>query len=131
MRVRLPQRRRPWVAAGICCLLSLVLGLLASPVARANPGSTELNLANQAELEQLKSIGPQLSARILAERTQHGPFVDWADFMRRMKGVGPATARRLSAGGLVVQGHPLAVLPAAVASVAPPASAASSPILAP
>lgn len=67
--------------------------------------SAELNLANQAELEMVKGIGPQLSARILAER-ERGRFESWDDFVARMKGIGPSHAARLSAAGLRVSGAP-------------------------
>lgn len=67
-------------------------------------GTTDLNLANQAELEMVKGIGPQLSARILTERTQRR-FEDWADFVARMKGLGPSHATRLSAAGLRIGGE--------------------------
>lgn len=70
-------------------------------------GTTDLNLANQAELEMVKGVGPQLSARILAERAQ-GRFVDWDDFIGRMKGIGPSHAVKLSAAGLRVAGMPYA-----------------------
>lgn len=63
----------------------------------------DLNLANQAELEMVKGIGPQLSERILAERAR-ARFDSWDDFVSRMKGLGPAHARRLSAAGLRVGG---------------------------
>lgn len=65
--------------------------------------TTDLNLANQAELEMVKGIGPQLSERILAER-ERGRFADWDDFVQRMKGLGPSHASRLSAAGLRIDG---------------------------
>lgn len=66
--------------------------------------TTDLNLANQAELEMVKGIGPQLSERILAERTQRR-FDNWDDFVARMKGLGPSHAIRLSAAGLRIGGE--------------------------
>ena len=83
-------------------LAGMLLALLAGPLTVA---ATELNLASQAELEQLKRLGPQLTQRILDERSRQGPFRDWPDFLRRMKGVGPATAQRLSAAGLRIAGQ--------------------------
>lgn len=64
--------------------------------------AVDANLANQAELEQIPGIGPQLSTRILQARATGGPFSDWADLRGRVSGLGPATARKLSAGGLRV-----------------------------
>ncbi|MBT9597377.1 MAG: helix-hairpin-helix domain-containing protein [Vitreoscilla sp.] len=66
--------------------------------------AVELNRANQAELEMVPGVGPQLSGRILAERAQ-GRFDGWQDFIARMKGVGPASATRLSAAGLRIGGQ--------------------------
>lgn len=86
--------RRLAVAASCAALL---------PVA-AQPRTIDLNVANQAELEMVKGIGPQLSERILAERA-HGRFESWANFIARMKGIGPTHATRLSAAGLRVAGE--------------------------
>lgn len=82
-------------------LVPILLLSLASawPVRAAGPRGTDLNLANQAELEMVKGIGPQLSERILDERSR-GRFINWEDFITRMKGVGPSQASRLSAAGL-------------------------------
>lgn len=65
----------------------------------------EINTATQAQLESLPGIGPALAERILAARAI-APFADWADLHRRVKGIGPATARKLSDAGLRVQGQP-------------------------
>ena len=67
---------------------------------------TDVNRANQAELEMVRGVGPQLSERLLAER-RLAPFADWDDLIRRMRGIGPARAERLSAAGLRVQGQAL------------------------
>lgn len=108
------------VQAAACCGLMMSL-----PSALA---ATEVNLANQAELEQLKGIGPQLCSRILEERAQHGHFSSWDDFMRRMKGVGPATAKRLSEGGLLVAGQPLSAAAPSLAPAEATGGAASSAV---
>lgn len=86
-------RRALTVAAWLFCTSAL-----AAPV--------DANLANQAELEQIKGLGPQRVEQVLAERKAGGPFRDWADLARRIKGIGPATARKLSDAGLVVAGQP-------------------------
>ena len=117
---------RPARIAALSAAAAIVAGLLGPP-ATAQLAVTELNLANQAELEQLQPIGPQLSGRILEERQRHGPFADWRDVQRRLKGVGPATARRLSDGGLRVQGQPWAPpAPGSASPPAPPAAPASA-----
>lgn len=124
MMPRLPLRA---LAAALLCMASLLCA------------ATEVNTANQAELEQVKGVGPQLSGQLLQERARGGAFAGWEDLVRRMKGVGPARAARLSAAGLRVAGQPYAgparsrsggTLGAAApvspdARAAPPASAAS------
>jgi len=72
-----------------CCALALA--------------STDVNQASEAELDGLKGIGPALSGRILQAR-EAGPFQDWADLMRRVKGIRPKSAQQLSAAGLTVNG---------------------------
>jgi competence protein ComEA len=67
------------------------------------PQTVEINTANQAELEQVRGIGPDLSKRILESRRQ-ARFANWADFMQRLAGVGPVRALKLSQAGLVING---------------------------
>jgi competence protein ComEA len=96
---------------------------LAAGAAAALPRTIDLNLANQAQLEMVKGVGPQLSDRILAERA-HGRFESWDDFVARMKGIGPSHASRLSAAGLRVAGQPYGPSPVQAGSGAasgPPA----------
>ena len=65
----------------------------------------EVNTANEAELDGVRGLGPSSTARILAAR-DNGQFVNWADFMRRVKGIKPATAHKLSQQGLTVNSAP-------------------------
>jgi len=51
----------------------------------------------------VKGVGPSMSKAILAERSK-GEFKDWADFQKRVKGVGDKTAVKLSQAGLQVNG---------------------------
>ncbi|WP_374673905.1 ComEA family DNA-binding protein [Ideonella sp.] len=97
-----PIARRRWMSCLLACAAATALPW---PSAAARSG-IDLNRANQAELEMVPGVGPQLSERILGERA-HGPFVDWADFVARMKGIGPSHARRLSAAGLRIGGRPV------------------------
>lgn len=94
-------------------LLTRTLWALSLPVCSALaqvPATTELNLANQAELEQVAGLGPQLAERLLQARRE-GLFVSWADAQKRIKGLGPASAKRLSDHGLRVNGQAWAARP--------------------
>ncbi len=83
-------------------LLLLALLALQSLGAFAE-NSLELNKATQAQLESLAGVGPDLAERILQAR-ERKPFEDWADLRRRVAGIGPKLARKLSDQGLRVQG---------------------------
>ena len=65
--------------------------------------ATEVNQATEAELDSVKGLGPASTARILEARTQ-GLFKDWADLVRRVKGIKPTQAAKLSEAGLRVNG---------------------------
>jgi competence protein ComEA len=64
----------------------------------------ELNEATQAQLESLPGIGPALAERLLAAR-QQAPFMDWDDLRRRVRGIGAASAGKLSDQGLRIAGR--------------------------
>lgn len=66
---------------------------------------TELNQANQAELEMVKGVGPGLSTLVLQQRSK-SLFRDWDDTIGRLPGIGPARAKKLSDAGLRVNGAP-------------------------
>jgi competence protein ComEA len=63
----------------------------------------DVNKADAAALDAVKGVGPTMSKAILAERSK-GEFKDWADFQKRVKGVGDKTAVKLSQAGLQVNG---------------------------
>lgn len=67
--------------------------------------AVDINTANEAELDGVKGLGPSSTARILKAR-ESGPFKDWADLMKRVKGIKPASAEKLSASGLTVNQQP-------------------------
>jgi len=69
--------------------------------------ATEVNQATEAELDSVKGLGPASTARILEARSQ-GLFKDWADLMRRVKGIKPTQAAKLSEAGLRINGKNLA-----------------------
>lgn len=74
----------------------------------------DVNKADQAALDGVKGIGPVVSKTILDERKKGGDFKDWPDFEKRVKGIGPKNAVKLSAAGLTVNGSAIPNAPAAV-----------------
>lgn len=64
----------------------------------------DVNKADAAALDTIKGIGPAKSKAILDERTKGGEFKDWADFEKRVKGIGDKNAIKLSEAGLQVNG---------------------------
>lgn len=91
--------------------------------------ATEINQATQTELEAIKGIGPGTSSKILAER-QRTQFSNWDDVIDRVHGLGPKTAAKLSAAGLLVNGFayvPKASLPSSSSKAAQPLVIAMSP----
>ena len=91
-----------WLARQLQILALLLGSMLSVPTL-----ALELNNASEAELDSLRGIGPPTTRRILAAREQ-GRFANWGDFLRRVKGLGPHHAQRLSAQGLTVDGQPFA-----------------------
>lgn len=81
----------------------VLLAIVATGVAWAQ---VDINRADQAALESIKGVGPAMSKAMVTERTKGGNFKDWSDLEKRVKGVGPASAKRLSQGGLTVNGKP-------------------------
>ena len=63
----------------------------------------DVNKADVAALDSVKGVGPKMSKAILDERAK-GEFKDWADFEKRVKGVGEKSSAKLSAAGLQVNG---------------------------
>jgi len=85
----------------------LLTTALAGLLAAAPLGATEVNQATEAELDSVKGLGPASTARILEARAQ-GLFKDWADLMRRVKGIKASQAAKLSEAGLRINGKNLA-----------------------
>jgi competence protein ComEA len=87
----------------------------------------DVNKADAAALDAVKGVGPTMSKAILDERAKGGDFKDWADFAKRVKGVGDKRAAKLSQAGLVVAGKPLdgsaPAKPAATPAAKPQAAA--------
>lgn len=79
-------------------------GVLALLLASAHSFALDINQANEADLDNLKGMGPALSAKVLGARSQL-PFKDWADLMRRVSGIRQNKAQQFSAQGLTVNGQ--------------------------
>jgi competence protein ComEA len=85
-----------------------LLAALALLGAAAWVHAVDANAGNRAQLEQLRGVGPPLADAILQARERGGPFRDWADLAKRVRGIRDAKARQLSAAGLTVDGLPYA-----------------------
>jgi len=97
-------------------LLAIVLALFAASVFAA---SADANKASQAELEQVKGIGPAIATKIIDERKKT-PFKDWQDLTTRVKGIGDKKAAALSKEGLTVDGASYAAAPKAAVAASKP-----------
>lgn len=84
-------------------MLKKILALLAMLYAAAAFAAVDVNKATAADLDGVKGIGPVMSKRILDERKK-GKFRSWEDLVTRVKGLGDASAAKLSAEGLTVNG---------------------------
>jgi competence protein ComEA len=82
----------------------------------------DVNKADAAALDSVKGIGPAKSKAILEERAK-GEFKDWADFEKRVKGIGGKNAAKLSEAGLQVNGKSLEGAPMKAGTAAKTAEA--------
>jgi competence protein ComEA len=83
----------------------------------------DVNKADATALDSVKGVGPAMSKKIIDERSKGGEFKDWADFQKRVKGVGDKSAAKLSQAGLQVNGK----AKEGAAMAAKPADAKASP----
>ena len=79
-------------------------GLLSVLAVCSSAHALDIENAREMDLDGLRGLGPATTRQILVER-ERTPFRDWADLQRRVRGLGPQTAQRLSAQGLRVQGQ--------------------------
>jgi competence protein ComEA len=63
-------------------------------ILKRDSGAVPVNSATAVELEALPGIGPALAVRIVAWRTENGPFRDLAA-LDSVPGIGPALLQRL------------------------------------
>jgi competence protein ComEA len=64
----------------------------------------DVNKADASALDSVKGVGPATSKLIIDARAKGGDFKDWADFEKRVKGMGDKRAAKLSKAGLQVNG---------------------------
>lgn len=81
----------------------ILTGLL-SLLAAASFAAVDINTATVADLDSIKGIGPNTSAKILKER-KTAPFKNWSDLIQRVPGIGDKRAAKLSTEGLTVNGE--------------------------
>jgi competence protein ComEA len=89
-------------------LLALMLALFTSLAF-----ALDVNSADVTQLDGVKGIGPAIAGKIVDAR-KAGPFKDWNDLVGRVSGIGEASAAKLSAAGLTVNGAAFKGAPAAV-----------------
>ena len=106
-------RLRPWAIA-----VGLVAACGAAPhIASGAPNHTvagspapsvatiDLNQATRAEIESVRAVGVELTERLLQARSA-GPFGDWQDLRRRVKGVGRQALAGFAEAGFQIKGQP-------------------------
>ncbi len=92
---RCAPRLAPGALARGLVVAALVLG-------SAPTWAVDANAASAEQLEEVRGIGPAISARIIAERTRAGAFMDMDDLRERVKGIGVSNLKKFAAAGLTV-----------------------------
>ena len=86
--------------------MKAMVGLIACLATAWVLAAVDANKASAADLSSIKGIGPTVSKAIVDER-KSGQFKNWADFIKRVKGVGDARAAKLSEAGLTINDKPM------------------------
>lgn len=68
--------------------------VVGAPAAGGGDGKVSINAADAAALEQLPGVGPVIAERIVAWRTENGPFRSVAE-LAEISGIGPAMIERI------------------------------------
>ncbi|MFI5357132.1 MAG: ComEA family DNA-binding protein [Opitutales bacterium] len=87
-------------------LKKLIAVIAALIVSTAMFAAVNVNTADEAALKGLKGIGEKLAKHIVAERTEHGAFKDFADLSARVKHLSEKKLEKLKAEGLTVEPAP-------------------------
>ena len=100
VRIDLPDVEEPPVVQGASVTTE------ALPVASATEDDDRINLntASEADLQAVSGIGPALAKRIVAYRTDHGPFRS-TDDLQNVRGVGPRSIERIGSQVTVGDGR--------------------------
>ncbi len=102
-------------------MLKKLLAMCLLCVSALSWAAVDANSATEADLTQVKGIGPAIATQIVEARKQ-GNFKDWPDLIARVKGVGQKNADKFSQGGLTVNGQSIQA-PATTTAAAPAAPA--------
>jgi competence protein ComEA len=106
--------------------LMLAVAVLAASMSCAF-AQVDVNKADASALDGVKGVGPATSKLIIDARTKGGDFKDWADFEKRVKGMGDKRASKLSKAGLQVNGKSLDGAPMDAAGAKASGKAAAKP----
>jgi competence protein ComEA len=85
-------------------MLKKILAAFVMLCAAVAMAAVDVNKASEADLDNVKGIGPVTSKLIMAERKK-APFKNWEDFISRVTGIGETRAAKLSEDGLTVNGR--------------------------
>lgn len=99
--------------------------LLLALIAATAMAAVDVNTASLADLDSVKGIGPDTSAKLLDAR-KTGKFKDWGDLIARVPGIGDKRAAKLSAEGLTVNGEPYQATATASSAKTKPAKTGAS-----
>lgn len=83
-------------------LLRIVLPALACAAIPLVAHAVDVNTANQAQLENIRGIGPKTAATIVRERQQNGAFSSYTNLTDRVGGMGAKRIERLKKAGLTL-----------------------------
>lgn len=65
----------------------------------------DLNQATRAEIEAVRGVGVELTDRLLAAR-ERGPFQDWGEARKRVKGLGKRALMGFAEAGFHIRNQP-------------------------